>query len=261
MSADTLSQACYAAGRYTRRIAHMAIYQVSLLRRLVHRLPHRILYVPRLLPDVLRRGSDSAGGGHHAHESPPRMTVPLVVLAVCAAVVGAVFIHGSFAGNYFVEFLGHTPSLAAGAVADTREPGKFHLDVAGISTVVALAGICLAVFLYLGERTEAGSSAMRSICKARALYRCAVGRSAEAVPLDRPARSLAAVGGSRLCREHRGLLLGVIALDRGVAAHDRHAAEPLSAVVRQVLSSTSFTTGHRVAAGTAGRGCAAWIDR
>ena len=26
--------------------------------------------------------------GHHAHESPPTMTIPLMILAVCAAVVG-----------------------------------------------------------------------------------------------------------------------------------------------------------------------------
>ncbi len=29
--------------------------------------------------------------GHHAHESPPVMTVPLVILAVCALGVGAVY--------------------------------------------------------------------------------------------------------------------------------------------------------------------------
>ena len=46
--------------------------------------------------------------GHHAHESPPSMTVPLVILAVCALVVGAYF---EWTGG-FADFWPHTPSLA-----------------------------------------------------------------------------------------------------------------------------------------------------
>ncbi len=93
-----------------------------------------------------------AEAGHHAHESPPVMTIPLAILAVCALGVGAVYeLTGKFAG-----FLINTPSLAyaakaahvAGGVEAAHE--ESHLFVAVISTIVALAGIALAAMLYRG---------------------------------------------------------------------------------------------------------------
>ena len=95
--------------------------------------------------------------GHHAHESPPIMVVPLAVLAVCAVVAGALWIHlaSNWGQNDFLKFLAGTPSLAAGTIAATATPAEFHLPIAGLSTVVALGGILLAMYLYLGERTEA----------------------------------------------------------------------------------------------------------
>jgi NADH-quinone oxidoreductase subunit L len=95
--------------------------------------------------------------GHHAHESPALMVAPLAVLAVCSFFVGMFFValSGSWGGNVLTDFLQGTPSLAAGTIAATKVPGEFHLDVAGLSTVVALAGILLALYLYLGERSEA----------------------------------------------------------------------------------------------------------
>jgi len=94
--------------------------------------------------------------GHHAHESPPVMTWPLVLLAVCAAVVGFAFDQTFARGgtHRFGEFLLQTPSLADGAAAATREPFAFHLSVAGLSSVIALAGMLLATYLYLGSRRE-----------------------------------------------------------------------------------------------------------
>ena len=90
--------------------------------------------------------------GHHAHESPPAMTVPLMVLAVCSLVVGAYFemTHG------FASFLGHTPSLAFQALQETwpHEAHVMHFDVAAISTLVAAAGIRLAAYLYLGDPAQ-----------------------------------------------------------------------------------------------------------
>ena len=101
--------------------------------------------------------------GHHAHESPPVMVVPLAILAVCAAVVG-IWAMGSenFAGgirqwghNNLSDFLAHTPSLAAGGLAITiPHAHEFHLSVAGLSTIAAFAGIGLALYLYMGERSE-----------------------------------------------------------------------------------------------------------
>jgi NADH-quinone oxidoreductase subunit L len=84
--------------------------------------------------------------GHHAHESPGGMVVPLGVLAACAAFAGLAPIG---------RFLGSTPSLAAGTIAATIAPAEFHLLVAGLSTVAGLAGIVLALYLYLGEQSEA----------------------------------------------------------------------------------------------------------
>jgi NADH-quinone oxidoreductase subunit L len=96
--------------------------------------------------------------GHHAHESPPLMLAPLAVLAVCSLLVG-VFCLGSWdnwGANRLIAFLETTPSLAAGSVAATRVEPEFHLAVAGTSTAVALAGIAVALFLYLGQRSEVG---------------------------------------------------------------------------------------------------------
>jgi NADH-quinone oxidoreductase subunit L len=87
--------------------------------------------------------------GHHAHESPGVMVAPLVVLAICAVGVGMVFTH-----DILAAFLGGTPSLAAGPIVLTGVHPEFHLSVAGTSTVVALAGIILAMYLYLGHRSE-----------------------------------------------------------------------------------------------------------
>jgi NADH-quinone oxidoreductase subunit L len=99
--------------------------------------------------------------GHHAHESPPVMTVPLMVLAACSILVGlVVFAAGggaTAAANGLVDFLAATPSLAGQVIAAPSGEATFHLSVAGLSTLVALAGIGLALFLYLGEPYEANS--------------------------------------------------------------------------------------------------------
>jgi len=94
--------------------------------------------------------------GHHAHESPPLMVAPLAVLAICSIVVGMLFVNlgGNWGENYFAEFLHGAPSLAAGTIAATNVPPEFHLPIAGQSTAVALAGILLAMYLYLGECSE-----------------------------------------------------------------------------------------------------------
>ena len=96
--------------------------------------------------------------GHHAHESPAKMTVPLMILAVGALGVGAFFAGGEMlwhGENSFVAFLIETPSLAFQTVRETGAPSGFHADVAAVSTGAALAGIGFAAFLYLGDRRQA----------------------------------------------------------------------------------------------------------
>lgn len=99
-----------------------------------------------------------AQAGHHAHESPAAMTSPLIVLAICSLLVGIACLGDAYnwGANRLVDFLGHCPSLAAGGIAATRlAVPEFHLSVAGLSTFVALSGIGLALFLYLGDNKEA----------------------------------------------------------------------------------------------------------
>ena len=87
--------------------------------------------------------------GHHAHESPPAMTVPLVILAICATVVGFLFL------DHFSRFLGWTPSLSPSFITRMEENESMHDFIAVLSSVLVLAGIGGAAFLYLGERRQA----------------------------------------------------------------------------------------------------------
>jgi NADH-quinone oxidoreductase subunit L len=85
--------------------------------------------------------------GHHAHESPKVMTIPLIVLAVGALFVGIVaepFTH------WFSHFLEKTPSLQKAAeVSGAAEVAHaFNWTIATLSTVFALAGVGLAFALY-----------------------------------------------------------------------------------------------------------------
>ncbi len=85
--------------------------------------------------------------GHHAHESPPAMTIPLIVLAVGALFVGVVvepFTH------WFSDFLSGTPSLGQtrGLTPAKEVEHHFNWVIAGASAVLALGGIALAFALY-----------------------------------------------------------------------------------------------------------------
>jgi NADH-quinone oxidoreductase subunit L len=90
--------------------------------------------------------------GHHAHESPPAMTVPLMILAVCALVVGGYF---EWTGG-FADFLAHTPSLAYQSLrpAAGEAAGESHRMIEVLGTAIALSGVGLAAFLYLGDRSQ-----------------------------------------------------------------------------------------------------------
>ncbi len=106
--------------------------------------------------------------GHHAHESPPAMTVPLCILAVFAAFIG-----GYYALNHgILDFLRLTPSLAYSTIEATATEPKFHADVAAVSTVVVIIGVALAAFLYLGSRSQAAWLAT----KLRPLYLLSLGK-------------------------------------------------------------------------------------
>jgi NADH-quinone oxidoreductase subunit L len=93
--------------------------------------------------------------GHHAHESPSVMTVPLVILGILAIAIGYIAEHP------FLEFLRLTPSLANAAIVPDpgNEAGKLHWDIAAVSSVIALLGIGIAAFMYLGNKNEADALA------------------------------------------------------------------------------------------------------
>jgi NADH-quinone oxidoreductase subunit L len=86
--------------------------------------------------------------GHHAHESPRTMTIPLMILAVCAAIVGFTLL------SNFSDFLRLAPSLAWKALPVGEVNEAVHSQVAVTSTLVALTGIGVAAFFYLGDRTQ-----------------------------------------------------------------------------------------------------------
>ena len=96
--------------------------------------------------------------GHHAHgeqdstahESPPLMTIPLVILAAASAVSG----WWLFSTHALSDFLASTPSLAAPAVAATAVPHAFHIDIAIQGTIAAAVGIAIAAVGHLGRRSD-----------------------------------------------------------------------------------------------------------
>ena len=88
--------------------------------------------------------------GHHAHESPPVMTLPLVILAVASAVSG----WWLFSTHALSTFLAATPSLTAPAVTATATPPAFHFDLALQGTLAAALGIVIAAIGHLGRRSD-----------------------------------------------------------------------------------------------------------
>jgi len=79
--------------------------------------------------------------GHHAHESPPAMCIPLWILSVGAVGLGAVIGHPTGIFDSFLNL----------AIPGVQEPGAHHgVDwfVVGVSTVAALGGIFVAYVMY-----------------------------------------------------------------------------------------------------------------
>lgn len=83
------------------------------------------------------------GVEHHVHESPPSMTVVLVVLAALSAVGGFIAV------PHFLEPMLPLPAIAAGLKGA-------HVPIVALSIVLALAGLAAAAYLYArnGERAE-----------------------------------------------------------------------------------------------------------
>lgn len=96
--------------------------------------------------------------GDHAHESPQMMTIPLIVLAVCAVIMGMVFVPPTnWGGNRLVDFLANTPSLSVHGAGERAANPTFHIDVAAMSMVLAVGGFLVAMYFYMGDRSEAAA--------------------------------------------------------------------------------------------------------
>ncbi|WP_435005854.1 NADH-quinone oxidoreductase subunit L [Tundrisphaera lichenicola] len=103
-------------------------------------------------------GHDATGHGHadghdshFGHESPPSMTIPLMILAVCATLVGLAF----GPTHWFEHHLELTHGLhAEGAEHAVEAPADLATPIVG--TTVALLGLGLAFALYFKPSTVPG---------------------------------------------------------------------------------------------------------
>jgi NADH-quinone oxidoreductase subunit L len=88
--------------------------------------------------------------GHHPHESPPVMTIPLIVLACAAA--GSGLLLGPT--HYFFHYVSHAPGLHG-------EPHPLSSTVMATGTLVGFAGFVTAWWLYIARPGLAGRWARR----------------------------------------------------------------------------------------------------
>src|SRR5579872_2523527 len=104
----------------------------------------------KLPPEAGAHGHDAhAESAHHhqpvAHESPPIMTVPLVILAVCAVFVGITLT--LFTNNSFAHFLERTLTNDVYKLPTPHE--HYEWLAMGLSVLIALAGLALAWWMYI----------------------------------------------------------------------------------------------------------------
>ncbi|NOX38695.1 MAG: NADH-quinone oxidoreductase subunit L [Calditrichaeota bacterium] len=87
---------------------------------------------------------------HHIHESPPVMTIPLMILAVLAAIGGFVGIPEVLGGhNHFEKFLAPVFEQAEEHIHLAHPSHAVEYALMGTSILMALAGIVLAYLMYI----------------------------------------------------------------------------------------------------------------
>jgi len=91
----------------------------------------------------------------HAHEAPPIMTVPNVLLAVLAVVAGLVVF------DQVGEALGFPGGIGKFVYLAEPEAFKFHGGVAAVSIIAALAGVLGALYFWRGEAKPAKAAGAR----------------------------------------------------------------------------------------------------
>jgi len=102
--------------------------------------------------DAGGHGADPLGGDFHPHESPKSMTIPLVVLAFLAAVLGVLNL--PFTDQ--LQFLGRwlEPVVGANEAHFDLSTAKLIFELV-LSTIVAVGSIVVAYFTYLRPRLQA----------------------------------------------------------------------------------------------------------
>jgi NADH-quinone oxidoreductase subunit L len=89
---------------------------------------------------------------HHIHESPPSMTVPLIILAIATTVAGLAFGIPSSHGTAFARFLAPVLPLGEG-----EHGAGIAFTLLLLSAVVAIAGVALAWYVYGRSPVRAAS--------------------------------------------------------------------------------------------------------
>ena len=79
--------------------------------------------------------------GHHPHDAPPAMAIPLAILAVAALAIGGL----TGPTHLYAHYLHQTPGLVHG---DEFKP---DLLMMGISSVLAIGGIAVAYLMYVAS--------------------------------------------------------------------------------------------------------------
>jgi NADH-quinone oxidoreductase subunit L len=109
--------------------------------------------------------SPSPGNTHahgHLHDAPPAMAIALLVLAVGSVVAGYIGLPHALGGsNRLEQFL--APSLTVGHEEAEHAAANegLELGLMAVSTLVAAAGIGMAVFFFLRNRSAADRLALR----------------------------------------------------------------------------------------------------
>jgi NADH-quinone oxidoreductase subunit L len=148
----------------------------------VHEVPR-----PDYTPPAIGHGHDEAqdvGHGHgphgHAHDAPPAMAVPLIVLAIGAVLAGYVGVPHALGGHNRIEqFLEPSfhPAVFATGLEGTATPAAEHaapaqqgdedamhraeLALMGVSVALALLGIGIATLFFLKQPERAAAMAAR----------------------------------------------------------------------------------------------------
>jgi len=101
----------------------------------------------------------------HLHDAPPSMAIALVVLAAGSLFAGYLNVpaalHGSAFLEHFLEPSLHVPAMAGGRAAAEHADHGVELMLMAVSSLIALAGIGIAAFLYLKRPEMPGTFAAR----------------------------------------------------------------------------------------------------